>query len=113
MEKNKQSERKRKLQGLAKKIDAIIHEELKKENAKCSFAEAKGYNIRRVGVQGDQRTYGHPAEIKLKEIKHKDNKLYNEKEFYNFLEKLSNTITNEIKDINGVVYLLKEKTENN
>ncbi len=52
-----------------------------------------------MGVQGDERTYGYPAEITLF---NKDRFIWTKKE--GFLEKLSNRITNEVKGINRVVY---------
>ena len=51
-----------------------------------------------VGVQGDDRTYAYPAEITL----------FLKGKFVwdlNFIGELSSRITNEIKDINRVVYV--------
>ncbi|MFX0091715.1 MAG: glutamine-hydrolyzing GMP synthase [Candidatus Hodarchaeota archaeon] len=50
--------------------------------------------IKSVGVQGDSRTYKHPAMI------------YGGKKDWKIIEKLSTTITNRISEINRVVWLL-------
>ncbi len=61
----------------------------------------KGYAIplRSVGVQGDVRTYRHPAVIEGKAS-------------WNTLEKVSTKLTNSVPDINRVIYRLTEKREN-
>ena len=86
------------LRDLAIKVDKILKEELEKSKISFDLAEARIYDALTVGVQGDQRTYGHPAEITL----------YDKGEFVwdrKFLETLSNRITNEVQGINKVVYL--------
>jgi len=95
----------KKLQNLAIRVDNILGEEIKEFGIKCEFVEARRYNIKVVGVQGDERTYGHPAEITIKKPKHKDGRRYEEKEFYKFLDKLSNRVTNEVRGVNKVVYV--------
>lgn len=94
---------KKKLQDLAIKVDKIMREEIAKSEMKPSFQEARVYNIKTVGVQGDSRIYGHPTEITIKEPKHKDGTNYNDKEFDDFLRELSTRITNEVKGIIRVV----------
>ena len=89
----------KKLQKLAGKVDAILREELKKNKVRPSFAETRILDCKSVGVQGDERTYGYPAEITL----------YQGKEFIwkrrtSFLEHLSNRITNEVCGVNRVIY---------
>jgi len=86
------------LTGLAKEVDKILKEELRKKHIQQDFAEARVYNVKSIGVQGDQRTYAYPAEITLFLRK---NFIWEPK----FLSELSNKITNEIKDINRVVYV--------
>lgn len=100
----------KKLQGLAIKVDEILREELKQARIKCRF-EARIYNARTVGVQGDERTYGHPAEITIKNPQQK-RKPTPEKSFYNFLAQLSSRITNEISGVNRVVYPLNGEEVN-
>ena len=43
----------KKLQNLAIKVDKILREELKKEKMKYESAEARMFNIKSAGVQGD------------------------------------------------------------
>ena len=85
------------LQNLAIQVDIILKEELRNAGLEIDVAEARIYDLRTVGIQGDQRTYAYPAEINLngKETWPKD-----------FLDKLSSRITNEVKDVNRVVYVL-------
>ena len=86
------------LQDLAKRVDQILKEELGKEKINYDLAEARIYSAKTVGVQGDERTYGHPAEITL----------FYKKDFVwdtKFLERLSVRITNEVNGINKVVYV--------
>lgn len=72
----------------------------------CSDSELKSFQIngyetiaiKSVGVQGDARTYRHPAIIK-------DKKSWEE------LGELSTKITNENKEINRVILLIKSKTD--
>lgn len=90
---------------LAKAVDKIMREELVMAGLETDMAEARIYDVKRVGVQGDARTYGYPAEITLKI---KGAYLFPDKEF---LDKLSNRITNEVKGIVGVVYTLATRNE--
>ena len=92
------------LKNLACKADKILKEELEKENIDYILAEARIYNVKTVGVQGDYRTYCYPAEITLYQ---KENFVWNE----DFLSSLSTRITNEIKEINRVVYLIGFKNK--
>ena len=90
--------KKEELKNLAIEVDKILKQELDKEIIDYTLAEARIYNIKTVGVQGEYRTYSYPAEITL----------YQKGKFFwdeDFLSRLSTRITNEIKDINKVVYL--------
>lgn len=92
------------LRYLAIKADEIMQEELKRINANYTQAEVKIIDIRTIGVQGDERTYCYPAEITL----------YNSKRFVwdgqeELLERLSNRITNEVRGINRVLYVIAKK----
>lgn len=98
---------KKELQDLAIKVDRILREEIKKSEMKCGF-EARVYNQKAVGVQGDQKTYEHIAEIILKEPKYLNGSDYSDKDFYAFLRKLSTRITNEVKGVNKVVRYVLE-----
>ncbi len=95
---NKESEE---LTDLAQKVDKILKEQLKKYKIEFNIAEARVYNVKNVGVQGDQRTYSHPAEITLYQ---NENFVWDPK----FLAELSTRITNEIEGnkINRVVYVI-------
>ena len=100
-----------KLQGLAIKVDRILREEISVQHFGFDFLEARVYNIKTVGVQGDNKTYGHPAEIALNGLREKDGTLYTEEELYKFLSKLSTRITNEVKDVVRVVYVTQFRDE--
>ncbi len=90
------------LRDLAIRVDKILKEELKKSKIKHDMAEARIYDVKSVGVQGDERTYTYPAEITLM----LDGKVvWKEK----LTEKLSYRITNEIKEINRVLYVFASK----
>ena len=89
------------LTNLAKAVDKILKEELATAGLEIDMAEARIYDVKRVGIQGDARIYSYPAEITLKL---KGECLYPNKEF---LAKLSNRITNEVKGIAGVVYTVE------
>lgn len=101
----------KKLQNLAIKVDAILKQELKKENMKYEFAEARMFNIRSVGVQGDASSYKYPAEITIKHPRHQDGTKYSEKEYYSFIGRLSSRVTNEINEINRVVWVIGTEEE--
>ena len=90
------------LTNLARKVDKILKEELEKEGIIPEMAEARIYDIKTVGVQGDNRTYSYPAEIELRQ----DGRFYWNT---NFLQRLSNRITNEVKNINRIVYVTATK----
>lgn len=90
------------LRDLAVEVDKILKEELEKNGVGHDLAEARVYNVRNVGVQGDERTYEYPAEITLM----CDGKFVWEP---NFLADLSNRITNEVRGVNRVVYVLGKK----
>ena len=90
------------LTSLAREADKILKEELAKAKIKPDTAEVRIGNIRTVGVMGDDRTYGHPAEITL----------YNQGNFVwdmEFVAPLSARITNEVNGINRVVYVIGKK----
>jgi len=99
-------EERKHLQGLAVQVNTLFREELDKRNIPYDKAEVRIYNIRTVGVQGDERTYQYPAEITL----FTDSKfVYDDDD--NFLAELSTRITNEIDGINRVVIMLAKEKE--
>lgn len=79
------------LMGFVREADEILRDELKRLDVKYSYAEARMYNIRSVGVQEDRRTYGYPCEI---EIVYDGKFLWEQEEF---MQILSNRITNEVE----------------
>jgi len=99
----------KKLQKLAIQVDKILREEIQNYRMKPDFSEARIFDIFVVGVQGDERTYGHPAEITIKGPKHSDGKNYSDGDLNNFLNKLSGRITNEVRGVNKVVYVVGER----
>lgn len=101
----------KKLQNIAIEVDNILREEINKSGLLSSSAEARVYNLKTVGVQGDQRTYKYPAEITLEDPRHADGSPYSEDEFYNFLEKLGTRIPDEVRDVNRVVYVTETRDD--
>lgn len=88
----------------------ILNDELKEaglyDDMWMSFAVL--LSIKSVGVQGDARSYKYP--IVLRMIKSKDAMTANFARVpYDLLEKISTRITNEIKDVNRVVYDISNK----
>lgn len=91
-----------KLVKIAKKADRILKEELDGYDINHEFAEARVLDIKSVGVQGDKRTYCYPVEIMI----HQTDRIYCDN---GFMDKLSTRITNEIKEVNRVVYTIGAK----
>ena len=85
--------------------DAIVREELTAAGQdehiwQCPVVLLSG--VRSVGVQGDGRTYGHP--IVLRPVSSEDAMTADWSRLpYDLLAKISNRITNEVKDVNRVV----------
>ena len=77
----------------------MLRDELEEFNLRYDFAEVRILNRKTVGVQGDQRTYGHPAQL---EIRYKDKIVWDEE----FMDDLSIRIINEVDGINRVIYTL-------
>ena len=70
-----------------------VNNKLNKIASACGY-KAKVLSIKGVGVQGDFRTYKHPAVVYGTEADWKE------------LEKISTEITNKVKEVNRVVYLI-------
>lgn len=77
----------------------ILREQLERERIEYDSLGVEVLDVKTVGVQGDQRSYNYVAQI---EIIRDGNPLWDP----DFLEKLSTSITNNIKGINRVVYTL-------
>jgi GMP synthase (glutamine-hydrolysing) len=90
------------LVNISKQADKILRDELVKECIKYNIANVRVYDVKTVGVQGDERTYSYPIEIELKQ---KGKFVWDIK----FLEKLSSRITNEVKKVNRIVYVISSK----
>ena len=93
---------------LAQQVDKILKEELKKSNIETDMGEVRVYTFGSVGVQGDGRSYKSPAEITL----FKGGKfIWTPEVEVEFIERLSARITNEVKDINRVMYVTAIKED--
>jgi len=88
----------------------IIEEELRKaklyDHVWMSFAVL--LSIKNVGVQGDARSYKYPIVVRIIESKDAMTAHFS-KIPYAVLEKISTRITNEIKEVNRVVYDISNK----
>lgn len=95
---------------IVRKAGYIVEEELKKSNFynKVWMAFAVLLPIRSVGIQGDARSYKFPVVIRI--VESKDAMTANfSKVPYEVLEVISTRITNEIAEINRVVYDISNK----
>ena len=90
---------------LLRDADAIAREELTKSGLDrdvWQFPVVLLADVRSVGVQGDQRTYGHP--VVLRPVSSEDAMTADWSRLpYEVLEKISTRITNEVREINRVV----------
>lgn len=91
--------------------DAIAREELTKaglDREIWQFPVVLLADVRSVGVQGDQRTYGHP--IVLRPVTSEDAMTADWGRLpYDVLEKISTRITNEVREVNRVVLDITSK----
>lgn len=95
---------------IVKKATKIIEEELKKADYynKVWMAFPVLLSIKSVGIQGDKRSYKYPIVLRI--VESKDAMTANfTKVPYSLLEKISQRLTNEIKEINRVVYDITNK----
>ena len=90
---------------LLREADAIVRAELSAAGLDQSIWQCPVVllaDVRSVGVQGDGRTYGHP--IVLRPVSSEDAMTADWTRVpYDVLAKISNRITNEVKDVNRVV----------
>ncbi len=95
---------------IVRRASYIIEKELKKANLynKVWMAFAVLLPIKSVGIQGDRRSYKYPIVVRI--IESKDAMTANFVKIpYKILEKISTRITNEIKEVNRVVYDVSNK----
>lgn len=87
---------------IAQRMELILKEELRKASIPYDMAEARAYDVKSVGVQGDKRTYLYTGEITLKD---------NGKVIWDpdLLQRISTRITNEVAGINRVMYNIVTK----
>ncbi|MBU0762378.1 MAG: GMP synthase (glutamine-hydrolyzing), partial [Candidatus Altiarchaeota archaeon] len=95
---------------IARRAGYIVEEELRKagvyENYWMGFAVL--LPVKSVGIQGDSRSYKYPVVVRI--IESKDAMTANfSKVPYEILESISTRITNEIHDVNRVVYDITNK----
>ncbi|MCS7249462.1 MAG: glutamine-hydrolyzing GMP synthase [candidate division WOR-3 bacterium] len=95
---------------IVRKATKIIEEELKKANYyyKVWMAFPVLLSIKSVGIQGDKRSYKYPIVLRI--VESEDAMTANFTKIpYSLLEKISQRLTNEIKEINRVVYDITNK----
>ncbi|PIU30501.1 glutamine-hydrolyzing GMP synthase [Candidatus Woesearchaeota archaeon CG07_land_8_20_14_0_80_44_23] len=95
---------------IVRKAGYIIEEELRNANLynKVWMAFAVLLPIKSVGIQGDARSYKYPIVVRI--IESKDAMTANFSKIpYEILEKISTRITNEINEVNRVVYDISNK----
>lgn len=95
---------------IVRKASYIIEQELKKTGLyeKVWMAFAVLLPIKSVGIQGDARSYKYPIVVRI--IESKDAMTANFAKIpYRILEKISTRITNEISEVNRVVYDISNK----
>ncbi|MGH9121666.1 MAG: glutamine-hydrolyzing GMP synthase, partial [Acidimicrobiales bacterium] len=91
--------------------DAIVREELTAANLDRSVWQCPVVllaDVRSVGVQGDQRTYGHP--VVIRPVSSEDAMTADWSHLpYDLLSRISNRITNEVSEVNRVVLDITSK----
>ena len=95
---------------IVRKSSHIVEQELKKANLyeKAWMAFTVFLSIKSVGIQGDARSYKNPIVVRI--IESKDAMTANFVKIpYEILEKISTRITNEISEVNRVVYDISNK----
>ncbi len=95
---------------IVRRASYIVEDEIQKAGLydKVWMAFAVLLPIKSVGIQGDSRSYKYPIVVRV--IESKDAMTANfAKIDYSILEKISTRITNEIKEINRVVYDISNK----
>ncbi len=95
---------------IARKATSIVEEELKTAGLydKVWMGFAVLLPIKTVGVQGDERSYKYPVVIRIIESKDAMTASF-AKVPYEILERISTRITNELREVNRVVYDISNK----
>jgi GMP synthase (glutamine-hydrolysing) len=96
---------------LLRDADAVVRDEIRRAGLDREiwqvFAVLLG-DVRSVGVQGDERTYGHP--IVLRAVTSEDAMTADWARLpYDVLERISNRVVNEVPGVNRVVYDITSK----
>jgi GMP synthase (glutamine-hydrolysing) len=96
---------------MLRRADLIAREELTRaglDRAVWQFPVVLLADVRSVGVQGDERTYGHP--IVLRPVSSEDAMTADWSRLpYDLLERISTRITNEVREVNRVVLDITSK----
>ncbi len=95
---------------IVRKASRIVEEELKKEKfyGRIWMAFAVLLPVKTVGIQGDERSYKYPVALRI--VESKDAMTANFSRVpYSVLERISTRITNEIREVNRVVYDITNK----
>lgn len=95
---------------IVRKASSVIEDELRKADLydKIWMAFAVLLPIKTVGIQGDERSYKYPIVVRI--VESKDAMTANFAKIpYEVLEKISTRITNEIREVNRVVYDISNK----
>ncbi|WP_163547537.1 glutamine-hydrolyzing GMP synthase [Candidatus Frankia nodulisporulans] len=91
--------------------DAVVRDEIRRAGLDREIWQVFAVllaDVRSVGVQGDERTYGHP--IVLRAVTSEDAMTADWARLpYNLLERISNRIVNEVPQVNRVVYDITSK----
>ena len=90
------------MEDLTSKVDKILREELREFGIEYDLVRCIVHDKKTVGVQGDEGTYSYVTEI---QIRKNGRIVFN----YGLMEKLSSRVTNEIREINRVVYFIASK----
>jgi GMP synthase (glutamine-hydrolysing) len=95
---------------IARQACYIVEEELVKTKywEQIWMAFAVLLPIKSVGIQGDERSYKYPVVVRVLESKDAMTANFSKIPF-TILEKISTRITNEVKDVNRVVYDITNK----